>query len=300
MNPLSLKATAFLIACALGLSACSSSGNSALQSMLSASNHLSNATNHLSNATTTVSPPTFQASHSANEVKTFIENSTSKKQELSASTLKVTSVHFDGKTAGIDFAKLPGGLHTIQQKAYATATVNNAEHQGVYTDKIVAYKQPHSVVIGDIGGVNFQTLNINKRHHTFNDIRFTGKATAQLPKQGVYQYAGVVFDKDSNKGNLNYSIDFAKQTGQGTAKIGNHTMTLHQGDIDELDIAAITDHNNQMPNIGFQGWAITSQVSSNMGNGNYMLGIMGDNAEELAGHMSVEDNLYGLAGKTNK
>lgn len=293
MNPLSLKATAFLIACALGLSACSSSGNSALQSMLSASNHLSN-------ATTTVSPPTFQASHSANEVKTFIENSTSKKQELSASTLKVTSVHFDGKTAGIDFAKLPGGLHTIQQKAYATATVNNAEHQGVYTDKIVAYKQPHSVVIGDIGGANFQTLNINKRHHTFNDIRFTGKATAQLPKQGVYQYAGVVFDKDSNKGNLNYSIDFAKQTGQGTAKIGNHTMTLHQGHIGELDIAAITDHNNQMPNIGFQGWAITSQVSSNMGNGNYMMGIMGDNAEELAGHMSVGDNLYGLASKTNK
>lgn len=247
-------------------------------------------------------PPVSGSSQKDFNTKINFDNKTIEttvKNSLEADSVKITARYWDNKKLDetfVDLNKLANGLQAIDERIHVSISAEGGQHEGTVTQKHVVYKQPYSVVAGQyFGEQKFPTPYENlSAHEKFDSVDFAGQATQILPTTGLYNYKGVVFDKDAKKGELSYAIDFATKLGKGSANINGKSAVL-----DEATISQFTakHHSN---GFGFTGYGIAGKASSNGESGHYDLGIFGDNAQEIAGRVEFENERFGLAGTHQK
>lgn len=230
---------------------------------------------------------TLQSSHT-------IYNTNELKAKTHASSMNDVKITHNGVITGetLDLTKLPAGLSTHDFAYSANATINGTNQVVKLNNFIRIYKQPNSVVLGDqFKGVSIGGQVVGKATR-FQVERLNGNTTKTLPTAGKFNYSGTSFN-DTTEGSFSYAIDFGAKTGQGSLTLGNKKATLDQSAITSLNIQP-QERENDRSRIPYQGFGLQGNVSGDM-TGRYTLGIFGDNAQEVAGHVFGSDNV-GLAG----
>lgn len=144
------------------------------------------------------------------------------------------------------------------------------------------------MVVGSTGGLSFP-MSMSSNIFSDFDIDFAGKATTALPTAGTYKYQGVVFD-NKDKGNFNYNIDFGTKTGWGDVQVrGRIPDSLNKTYMTKINTYSYADKEDV---IAFKGYGFKGSTANG---GDYILGIMGDNADEVAGSISGFGTVFGLA-----
>ncbi|MDO4427024.1 MAG: factor H binding family protein [Moraxella sp.] len=300
---------------AFALAACSSGGNSSNHAASTTpvvnpapttggtagtnNNTGNNASTNTGGTTTgnTASTNTTQPTSKVTDTYSFVlsqEEIDDIKEELGASAVSQPTVTIDGKAHGLNLElnKLPQGLSNRTVVSNLTATINNQAHTVRINETVRAYHQPNSIVLGSrFEGATVSGASLNKTIAGDKEVSFhyvTGNATKTLPTAGTFNYSGKSFDIDS-EGTFNYAINFASKTGQGSVALDGKSISLEEGRI----IPYTFTENGKTH---FEGYGI-SGATNGADNGGYTLGIFGNNAEEVAGHInSTTGNGIGFGG----
>lgn len=306
LHPSRLGLLALSVIGVLGLTACGgSSGSGSVKPVSSVvpntavqpnTGNTANSSTGTNNSAPTSSGATFDAKIHFHDR----EGEQDLKEEFGLDSVKVTARYLNGKKSNetfVDLSKLASGLQTINERIEVDLVKGGKQHHATGNNKYVIYKQPYSVVVGDLFVGSSSTLKElgEPAQEQFETVLFTGQPTKVLPKAGTYNYKGVVFNRAEDTGTLNYSIDFDKRTGQGSAAFRSQTATLNQANIGQIKVES------DRSSISYSGIGISgTATAAGRADGQYFLGIFGDNAEEIAGTMQFGHSQFGLAGTHQK
>lgn len=282
----------------LALTACGGSSNSSpTQSAPTVTANTGNTNTGNANNTTTHTPPPVTKGFDPYYYPIWSQE----KHENFGGTATLHGLTVNGSAADsttIDLKKLSNGLHTYKTVTdYKSSQALSTKD----TEIIRIYKQPNSIVIGrgvthyKVGDTTFPT----DKAHGLEMQYMVGNATTKLPEYGAgtYHYTGKAFDRDS-EGSFKYQINFDNKQGEGEIKLDGHTITLLPYIIDGNPLLSVY-HLGTDADTTFKGFGILGGVKSTDPNWKgeyYKLGIFGNNAQEVAGHIGVTD---GIAGNDN-
>lgn len=205
------------------------------------------------------------------------------KEELGASAVSQPTLTLNGAAHGLNLElnKLAQGVSTMNAVSTFTATINNQAHTARVNETLRTYHQPNSIVLGSrFEGATVSGASLNKTIAGDKEVSFhyiTGNATKTLPTTGTFNYSGKSLDIDS-EGTFNYAINFASKTGQGSVALDGKSISLEEGRI-------IPDTFSTNDTTHFEGFGISGNASGGV-TGGYTLGIFGEQAEEVAGHIT--------------
>lgn len=223
--------------------------------------------------------------------------------ELKLTQVKV-SVNDKDHPITLDLMTLPKGTSNLDVRTTAKTTIGNEPYTHHTSEKAKAYKQDNSVVFGTTQNRPTIRRDADSLAHAQNGsgsmspiipagsgvglgvfsyeyldkFHLTGNATDTLPTDTIVHYSGKSFNAKT-EGTFDYTINFGKKEGFGQVTLNKETIPLEKGNITKL--------NNQS---GFTGYGIQPMKTVHAFDGtyttpSYTLGIFGENAEEVAGHM---------------
>lgn len=212
--------------------------------------------------------------------------------------------HIDGKRVSdprIDINKLSNGLHTVD-----TLVRYQSDQLGVGADKpswlheapVRIYKQPNSVIIGRgwdrTGHSNTVSGDVtwwDMDHGLTMEYMYGTPLAQQKLSSGVgartFHYTGTAFDHDS-EGTFNYTIDFYRQRGDGTILLDGHTITLGYEPITNQVLSSFNNDVYVLEGFGVFAGGVSS-TDPDWNGKSYQLVIFGENAEEVAGYIDVDE-----------
>lgn len=210
----------------------------------------------------------------------------------------------DGKRVSdprIDINKLSNGLHTFD-----TLVRYQSDQLGVGADKLSwlnegpvrIYKQPNSVIIGRgwdrTGHSNTVSGDVtwwDMDHGLTMEYMYGTPLAQQKLSSGVgartFHYTGTAFDHDS-EGTFDYTIDFYRQRGDGTILLDGHTITLGYEPITNQVLSSFNNDVYVLEGFGVFAGGVSS-TDPDWNGKSYQLVIFGENAEEVAGYIDVDE-----------
>ncbi len=190
--------------------------------------------------------------------------------------------------------------------------------------------QPYSVVYGSLlseASVGNKAIvkPEDKYYFRVNEVAGYAVTDASLPKEGKAVYsastthgmvdpsrAGLQGDHALQVGNFKYTVDFGGKTGYGSMSLNgylgpnqgglganhlgaSHEVALQQGVLEKIKIDNVETY-------GVKGSVATSarfgEKNYTSANGNYVVGLFGPNAEELAGRVTINAPLAQVTNGT--
>lgn len=215
-------------------------------------------------------------------------------QTLKSFTMKVGNKEY--KDGNIDLgAQFGQGIHktTFNNTAVATDDATKKDVTLGERGDLYLFQQNYSAFVAI--QPTHETVDGKERAYTSQeeddkfDTFIIGEATKVLPK-GKASYAGnaqIHGEKDAvHNAKFTYSIDFDAEKGSGkVANVAGKDITLAEANIEDINIRS--EYTGVSSFKGFLGTATRDGKD-----GHYVLGIFGPNADEVTGHVSVDNDKY--------
>ncbi|OBX06768.1 factor H binding protein domain-containing protein, partial [Gallibacterium genomosp. 3] len=170
---------------------------------------------------------------------------------------------------------------------YPVVTITPTSNDGILAGDDYIYKQSFSTVYARNWLVGSNYDEKFKRGGSFRVSYIAGNPTIQIPSEGSATYTGKAFNAD-NRGNFEYNVNFATRQGSGR-------IYALDNNLPEIYLDKNTDENTMIQGRVLNQetvMKITSSASiNNKQVGQYTLGFFGDNAQDIAGEVYIDQEL---------